>query len=260
MDAGELPASTLEWELFPRNSDLETPKDFPLEGVHTWHMWRQRKISEDAALHDFVESRDLRAEIYIRAMKTLCQRQRELRDQTQQKQLVELLRAHEKQYLDHPEITTYLESLHPMNWGVKARWGPLVLLGKSQTAKTWKAMSLFRGRTLKVSCNGLPAGVIPNISAFDRDLHSCIVFDEIRADQILGNRELFQSPPWPIKLGQSACAQHEYSVWIYMVAMVCCTNALQVNQESTTAEEDQEWLDTNCTIVTLGHGQKWFVD
>lgn len=234
------------------------PQDFPLDSQQIWSLWRSRKISDRAALQDMVLCRCSRAESALKAMQALILRERENDEDQQQELLRAELRAIEKDYWDHPDITSFVQSFDEENWGIRARWGPLVILGPSQQAKTWKGMSLFRGRTLKVSCNGLPNGVLPNLSAFNRREHSAILFDEIRADQILGNREVFQSPPWPVKLGQSACAQHEYKVWLYMTALICCTNALQIDEQSPTAEEDQEWLDTNCLVVTLAPGQKWY--
>ena len=116
----------------------------------------------------------------------------------------------------HPDIEVFMEQFHPKNYGVKHRYKALGLFGSSETGKSNKALSLFgRKATLKVSCQGLGAGVIPSISRFDRRVHEAILWDEIRPDQVLGAKEVFQSAPWVVSLGQSNCNQFAYDVWLY---------------------------------------------
>ena len=94
------------------------------------------------------------------------------------------------------------------------------------------AVSLWPERTLKLSCSGLSHGMLPSFKEFDRLVHTAICFDEIRTDHILGNRDLFQSGQWRIKLGQSNCGQHEYSVWLYFIPIIICAKDLILDPES----------------------------
>ena len=119
-------------------------------------------------------------------------------------------------------------------------------------------VSLSR-KTLKLSCNALPYGILPGLKEFDRESIDCLVFDEIRVDQILGNRELFQSGQWRVKLGQSNCGQHEYSVWLYHIPIIICANDLILDPNSLHYKSDLNWLDENIVQVRLQPGQRWYL-
>ena len=122
-----------------------------------------------------------------------------------------------------------------------------------------KALSLFTpDKTLKVSCQGLPCGVLPSLGRFDRSQHCAIVWDEIRPDQVLNNRELFQSNAHEQFLQQSVCNQHAYSVWVYHTAQILCANSFEP-ESPPLAEGDAQWLDSNLEVARLGPGQKWFL-
>ena len=122
-----------------------------------------------------------------------------------------------------------------------------------------KAISLFKNKhTLKVSCQGLPDGVLPGLGAFDRSVHKAIVWDEIRMDQVLRNREIFQSNQFTQTLQQSVCNQHAFDVWLYHTAQILCTNSFNV--EGVENPADKEWLTKNMWVVKLGPDQKWYLD
>ena len=78
----------------------------------------------------------------------------------------------------------------------------LVLVGDTLQGKTSKGMSLFGStRTLKLACGPCPHGVLPSLGALDRHEVKAILFDEIRLDQVLTIRELFQANQYPQHLG-----------------------------------------------------------
>ena len=62
-----------------------------------------------------------------------------------------------------------------------------------------------------------------------------------------------------MKLGQSACGQHEYSVWLYFIPIIVCANDLVLDPKSLTYNADKNWIDENITQVQLGPGQKWYL-
>jgi len=126
--------------------------------------------------------------------------------------------------------------------------------------KTSKAVSIFGiAKTLKVSCQGCPHGVLPGLSSFKRGRHAAILFDECRHDQILLNREFFQSGVYPQSLSQSACNQYAYQLWVYQVAMIICANELKMSEADGLSSSDAEWLRTNVVVVTLPEGHAWFL-
>lgn len=216
-------------------------------------------MSKDAAVADLAMCRDYRALEILAKLEDIHMQEKTHIERVQVDTIQAKLRLKQKPFIAHPDVEEFVESFAAEHIGSRGRWKPLVFFGETDCGKTWKAMSLFPGKTLKVSCNGLPDGILPSLKAFDREKHHAIVFDEIRADQVLGNRELFQSGQWPVKLGQSNCAQHEYSVWLYGVAMILCTNDLKVNPKKSTFESDTEWLNHNLIIVELQKGQKWYL-
>ncbi len=235
-------------------------QDFPLPANVIWNLWRSRKISDTVAIEDLTFCRDFKSVVALRTLRAVIQGERERTETRQVGEVLVALRSIEKPFLAHPIVQSFVDGFDPKFFGVRGRWKPVAFLGDSDSGKSWKAMSLFPGRTLKVSCNGLGFGLLPSLQSFDRSKHSAICFDEIRADQVLGNRELFQSGPYPCKLGQSACAQHEYTIWLYSIALILCSNNLDVNPKAETYESDAKWMDHNVIPVVLRPGQKWYRD
>ena len=222
-------------------------------------MWRSRKITEKVARADITRSRDNRADATLRALDSLCQKEAELDEQETIMGVQIQLRQQQHPFVTHPEVQSWVRSFSAEHFGIRSRWPCLGLVGDSQTGNTCLGMSLWPGRTLKVSCNGLPNGIMPSLKGFSRQEHSAILFDEVRPDQILGNREVFQSGPHVCKLSQSACGQHEYSVWLYAIPLICCSNNLSVPSTGDTFQSDEEWFRKNVVLVELAPGQRWFV-
>lgn len=213
----------------------------------------------ESALEDVVQCRDYRAAEVMSRMLDLHNKGQAWDERKEELRVQRELRSRQVPFLGHPIIDEWVASFRKENYGVVGRCSVLGLVGPSQQAKTWKAMSLWPEQTLKLSCNGLPYGIVPSLKEFDRTQHKAICFDEIRTDQILGNRELFQSGQWRVKLGQSNCGQHEYSVWLYFIPIIICVNDLILDPKSLTYEADQEWLDANIKKVELQTGQHWYL-
>ena len=234
-------------------------QDFPLPAMTVFDQWRKRKMTLQMATHDVVMSRDYRAPEVLARMLDLHNKGRALLEQVEELRIQRLLRSKQVPFMTHDLIESWLEAQSPENYGEVGRSQVLGLIGDSQTAKTWKAMSLYPEKTLKLSCNALPYGILPSLTDFDREKIRCLVFDEIRPDQILGNRELFQSGQWRVKLGQSNCGQHEYSVWLYFIPIIICANDLILDPNSLHYKADLNWLEENIVLVHLKPGQKWYL-
>ena len=213
----------------------------------------------ESATRDVVNSRDYRSADFVARMLDLQNKSRALEEKVEELRIQRELRKLQVPFMDHESITQWVAGFSAPNYGVVGRCSVLALIGESNSAKTWKAMSLWPEMTFKLSCNALPHGILPSLKEFDRTVHKAICFDEIRTDQILGNRELFQSGQWRVKLGQSACGQHEYSVWLYFIPIIVCANDLVLDPKSLTYNADKNWIDENITQVQLGPGQKWYL-
>jgi hypothetical protein len=156
-------------------------------------------------------------------------------------------------------IDMFMEQFKPETYGKQLRFWCLGLFGSSRSDKPCKALSLYGPEaTLKVSCQGLPVGVIPSLSRFDRQVHKCICWDEIRTDQVLGNKEVFQSGPWIVALGQSVCNQHAYEVWLYQIAHILCSNHFPMTQAQGLTEEYADWLQKNLYVAILPQRERWY--
>jgi hypothetical protein len=70
--------------------------------------------------------------------------------------------------MTHELIDNWVSGYAAANYGEVGRSSVLGLIGETQSAKTWKAMSLWPEETLKLSCNALPHGILPSLKEFDR--------------------------------------------------------------------------------------------
>ena len=217
-------------------------------------------MDDDQCCRDLVRCRDPRAPQALAAFEYLRKKEEMLNLQDEIERTQEALRSRQKPFKTHPLITEWLPQFLPANHGVRARCTVLAFIGDSMQGKTTKGLSIFGiSKTLKVSCQGCPTGVLPGLSAFKRGRHVAILFDECRSDQILLNREFFQSSVYPQSLSQSACNQYSYQLWVYQVAMIICANHLPMIVADGLSPADAEWLQANVVMVTLPAGDTWYL-
>ena len=217
-------------------------------------------MDEDQCCRDLIRCRDPRAPLALAAFEYLRKKQEMLNLQDEIDRTQEALRLRQNPFKPHPLINSWVPQFTPENYGVKGRTTILAIIGPSKEGKTSKAISIFGvTKTLKVSCQGCPHGVLPGLSSFKRGKHAAILFDECRHDQILLNREFFQSGVYPQSLSQSACNQYAYQLWVYQVAMIICANELKMTEADGLSSSDAEWLRSNVVVVTLPAGQSWFL-
>lgn len=209
---------------------------------------------------ELIRSRDRGAVGALQDVDVLIKRARTLEIESEIKRVQTLLQSKQCGFVSHPVISEFLAQFDVARYGSDHRKFCLLLVGDSQQGKSTKAMSLFTVQnTLKVSCQGLPSGVLPGLAKFDRAKHRAIVWDEIRPDQVLNNRELFQSNAFEQHLQQSVCNQHAYSVWVYHTAQILCANTFDMESRKL-APGDTLWLRTNLRVANLAPGQKWFLN
>ena len=241
------------------NRSLLPDQDFPIKTEWIMNLWQLRKCTQEDALRELLNSRakgSLQAMDVIKLTSTLERMQGCHKDMTE---VQKALFANLKCFRSHPTIDIFLAQFRPETWSKQLRFRCLGLFGNSRSGKSCKALSLFGPEaTLKVNCQGLPTGAIPSIARFDRSVHRCILWDEVRPDQVLGNKEVFQSGPWPVTLGQSVCNQHSYQVWLYHTAHILCSNDFRMTTAEGASQEDADWLTQNLYIATLPVGERWF--
>jgi len=78
----------------------------------------------------------------------------------------------------------------------------------------------------------------------------------------LRNKMVFQAGVDPVGLGQSACNQHAYTVWLFGIPMILCSNDFQLKtrDDSPMLEVDEEYLENNIVDASLPEGVLWYVD
>ena len=238
--------------LSPHDQDLVIPLNV------IWHQWRTRKMSDMDCLKDLVRCRDRGAMNAIQVLEALVKRQRMIDLEKEMERVQKLIESGLKAFIEHPIVVKFREQVHPQNYGKVSRLQCLLMVGDSRQGKSNKGMSIFGVKhTLKVGCQGLPPGVLPSISRLNRDVHKAILWDEVRPDQILSNREIFQSNQWEQWMSQSSCNQHAYSVWLYFIPMILSTNDFDM---SSLSPADKEWLQSNLLVASLAPGQRWYLD
>ena len=235
------------------------PQEVPIPATVIWTAWRAYKIGDEDVVKELIRSRDRGAVSALQDVEVLIKRARTLDLEAEIDRVQSLLESNQNEFRPHAVITEWLTQFEEHRYGVDHRKKCLLFVGDSQAGKSSKAVSLFgKDKTLKVSCQGLPPGVLPSLGRLDRDKHKAIVWDEIRPDQVLNNRELFQSNAFEQFLQQSICNQHAFSVWLYHIAQILCANTFDTKAKDL-SPGDAQWLDSNLTVVELGPDQKWYL-
>ena len=225
-----------------------------------WNQWRHKKMEEDACYRDLVRCRDPRAPQALAAFEYLRKKETMQNLQDEIDRVQEQLRSTQRPFKKHPRVTKWLEQFSPVHYGKSPRSLSLAFVGASMQGKTSMGMAIFGvGQTLKVSCQGCPKGILPGLSGFIRGKHVAILFDEVRVDQVLENREFFQSSAYPQQLSQSLCNQYSYQVWVYQIGMILCANHLPMTETDGLSSSDADWMQANVVLVTLPEGQTWYL-
>ncbi len=217
-------------------------------------------MSDDECYRDLVRCRDPRAPQSLAAFEYLRKKETVQNLQDEIDRVQEQLRSLQRPFKQHPTVAKWHEQFSPIHYGTEGRKQALAFVGGSMQGKSSMGMSIFGiSQTLKVSCAGCPKGILPGLTAFVRGKHLAILFDEIRIDQILDNREFFQSSVYPQQLSQSLCNQYAYAVWVYHVGMILCANHLAMTEEEGLSASDADWMLANVVEVTLPAGQTWYL-
>ena len=216
-------------------------------------------MTDEDCERDLVMCRDRGAPAALQSLDQIRKRQRSIDISGEVTRIQQLLDARNSPFHDHEDIDKFLLQHGPSTYGVEPRFPFLAFVGDTLQGKTQKAMSLYgTAKTKKLSCGPCPHGVLPSLGDVDRETIKAIVFDEVRKDQVLTFRELFQANQYVQQLGTSPCNPYAYTVWVYHIAMILCTNDFNVDDESL-SKPDRQWLLGNAIIVKIPDEDKWYV-
>lgn len=130
-------------------------------------------------------------------------------------------------------------------YGHGTRFKFLVANGPSRYGKTQWAKALYGvDNTLVIPCQGV---LQPNLKELCRTRARAIVFDEASPQMVVANKALFQAGIDPVLLAQSKCNDYAYSVFVYGMPMVVCTNDWDIG----VSPHDREWLDKNSVVIQV---------
>jgi len=123
----------------------------------------------------------------------------------------------------------------------------LVLDGGSGFGKTEFARALARTPMSFIELNCSHTEHV-DLRAFSPDDHDLIIWDECPASLCLKYKKLFQGQATEVQLGLSATSCAAYSIFVWNVKMVVCSNLWQL-QLRTLCQEDALWLQLNSIYV-----------
>ena len=133
-----------------------------------WSAWRGHKISDDDVSKELIRSRDRGAVSALQEVEVLIKRARTQDLECEIRQVQGLLQSQQTCFTSHALITKWFAQFENSRCGVDDRKKCVFVVGDSQQGKTTMALSLLGPeKTLNVSCQGLPRGVLPDLRRFD---------------------------------------------------------------------------------------------
>ena len=135
----------------------------------------------------------------------------------------------------------------------------LALVGGALEGKSFKCISIFgRPKTVVVHCAGYPTGVLPRVDLTER--HAAVLWEDIRVDQLLHNREVFASgrPSPPVSEVCMNHGNHQYDQ--QPLAMMLCANFLPMTVSEGLSAEETFWMHLNVWKVTFEAGTRWCLE
>ena len=96
----------------------------------------------ESASMDVVNCRDFRSAVFVARMLDLQNKSRALEEKVEELRIQRELRKLQVPFMGHESITQWVAGFSAPNYGVVGRCSVLALIGESNSAKTWKAISL----------------------------------------------------------------------------------------------------------------------
>lgn len=226
-------------------------------------LWKSRKMLPSTAKEELIKSRAKNTRSLIETIDFITDQEKKECRKCMIEERASEIESSQRPFKPHVAIDEFMEQFCLDNLKHATRFQALLLIGYSRSGKTQKGISLFgANRTLVVNCQTISPH-LPSLKDYDNEVHAAILFDEIDQDQVLHNKVVFQSPNVPVKLGQSACNQHMYELWIHGTPLILCSNTFSFTHSTNgnpIPEVDQGWLRENLIVVQLEMGEKWWVE
>ena len=141
-------------------------------------------------------------------------------------------------------VESWVEEHEALKW----RYRFLVLSGPSMLGKTQFALGLAcRSRGLELNCS---SGKEPDLRQYDPLDTDLVLFDEMPASAIIGQKKLMQCPPALVTLGTSGTNAFAYKVWVHQKLFVISTNTWHEDLKKMNKGE-RDWLVANSVLVDV---------
>ena len=214
-------------------------------------LWKLRKVTHEAAIKEIIASRDhaLQGVQEVRRQMLLeyeqwCKDQEDMVRKT-----VGLKPFKPATDVEQMWLQQYADSTANLPTGNRdaadgdcrrRRYRVLVYDGPSRTGKSERAMHWFtEAKTLRLNCQKVAS---PCMKEFLNGQYAAVVFEETTWAIMWENRQLFQAGPARVLLGQSQCNEHAYSVWVYAVPFIICSNEFWSGCRDAVAKD---WIEKN---------------
>ncbi len=239
--------------------------DFPIQASWIKNMWQVRKITNMGAKLEYVECRDrvhnsvadlekavaahyrVHADIgWVAANQAWRHRPFKAPDEREMAWLRQYLPLYDGDcQLRATPAGRACEAEPRAGVATQRRFKHLIYDGPSGYGKTERAMHWFGAeRTLVVNCQNI---LTPNLRELLTGRYKCVVFDEGNHELVSHNRAMFQASPRPIQLSQSQCNEAAYTLVLFMVPMIVCSNFFWTDVE----QESKAWIDANSEYVNI---------
>jgi hypothetical protein len=225
--------------------------EHPVELSYIFGIWRSHKFSDEQARQQLHWCRQKGSKNFIEEIDS----HRNWKDRIAEvaERLLLEARLPLRPSVRLPEVIDWLASV-AHSFGNNWRQKFLVLYGPSKVGKTRYAVGLYgRSRSLVVSAQGQ---LTPDLKAFNRRVHDCIIFDEGDEKLVARNKQVFQATFENITLGQSPTMCATYERWLYGKAIIVCTNTWY---DKSLSDEERAWIDSNSVVVSVRE-QLWMSD
>ena len=161
-------------------------------------LWTARKLWHEQAIEDVINSRSHSAESVVQHIRYVQNEEKKKAWAVQVRLVQASLQPQMRPFITHPIVEEWKKQYLPQRYGRVPRFEMLLLRGKSRAGKTMFAQNLFGPeRTIVVSCQGL-GDSLPSLRHFDRDVHVCIVFDDLSrtSEPMSGGRPSYRMLAW----------------------------------------------------------------
>ena len=224
------------------HTNYEKMHCFAVQQKWVMQLWQQRKLSHEACRSEVIAARG-HTIAYLREIDFVRQQEKKQRIMEEKARIDVALQRSFRPFRVIQPVEEWKKQYSRFA-RIEGRYKFLVLTGPSCMGKTQFAKSLFGPQvTLVAPCQKVTE---PNLRNFDREVHKCIVFDEIKSPSISGNKAVFQANTEIVELGWSQCGEHIYQNLLHGIACIVCCNDWMVGVAN--GSDDADWLFQNAIV------------